>query len=130
MESHSEHKLPLLTSEKNRFNSASIVLNKLCALHLQVLSDHAVIVHRSLLFRLQYLHHQCLDPCTLSSQYCQWWEVAEPWGAVESAAVIQSPTTSTIPQRVITVECLSIKGTTRSCITEVVIPHESWRSSG
>ena len=60
----------------------------------------------------------------------KWQLLVEPWRVVEGAAVVQRPTTSTIPQRVITVECLKIKETTRSCITEVVIPYESWRSSG
>ena len=42
---------------------------------------------------------------------------------------IQRPTTSTIPQRVVTIEYPLRSSSTASCVTEVVIPYRCWRLS-
>ena len=58
-----------------------------------------------------------------------WQLLVEPWRVVEGAACVQRPTTSTIPQRVVTIEYPTHSTSTTSCVTEVVIPYKCWRLS-
>ena len=58
-----------------------------------------------------------------------WQLLVEPWRVVEGAACVQRPTTSTIPQRVVTIEYPTHSTSTASCVTEVVIPYKCWRLS-
>jgi hypothetical protein len=57
-----------------------------------------------------------------------WQLLVEPWRIVEGAACALRPTTSTIPQRVVSIEDKTSISCV-ACITEVVIAYECWRGS-
>ena len=72
---------------------------------------------------------------------CSWlWELfAEPWWIIEGAASTGTPTSLTIPEWIIWVECIALISISASSLTEVVLANEGrynsclgevWSSTG